>query len=333
MNFKRDVDEIMKNIQVGDEMTNNILNATTRKNRECRYIRKNIMAVIVAAVLCIGTFTFAIASDELVAFWNKITDTVSDDNFQVGEEDFLMEKGYIDVDNNVSDTYDGVEVTLMQTVADKYGMIIYLHIKSEEINFKKFKNGQNEFRLVNVILEDYGQITRSIGRIEPISKHEGVMEIETSLNNRDEMSFEGKRITVKLAELQRIYPKQKMLKEGKWELSWIGKNCTDSKVIELEHSKTQDGVVIPLKSIEITPLTININYMNQVYDEEGIGVNPQFVYTFVMKDGTKFKIDGYGFDLRGGTSMDSGCRWYFANALNIYNIDYVIVDDIKYDVK
>ena len=54
MSFRKDVDEMMKNVQVDYEMTNNIMNNTVRNSgKKYRGFRKKAIVVVTLATLCI----------------------------------------------------------------------------------------------------------------------------------------------------------------------------------------------------------------------------------------------------------------------------------------
>lgn len=62
MSFRKDVDEMMKNVQVDYEMTNNIMNNTVRNSgKKYRGFRKKAIVVVTLATLCIGTMAVGVS--------------------------------------------------------------------------------------------------------------------------------------------------------------------------------------------------------------------------------------------------------------------------------
>ncbi len=332
MNFRNDVNKIMKNVQVDEKMTNEILNQTTRRNKAHAFGKKRVAVVAMAAVLCIGSV--AVAANEVTGFWNNIVDRF----MQVEEQEKteLIEKGYVDTgdEKNVSATAEGITVSLLQTVADKKGMYIYLNVKSDKIKLEE----NMFFNICYVSLEGKGRIEKRVDGINLISENEGVVELYAGADIDDfGLDIEGKKIEVILSDLQNISMQNdeidyRTVTNSKWELRWIGKNSGDSKVIPLNNSIVQDNVTIKLKKMEITPLSVKIEYNTSKWDPmEG----PDWLdipFTIVMKDGSIFELpeDGSG---EKGAEQGGSCEVIdFAKVLNIYSIDHVIVGGTSYDV-
>lgn len=333
MNFRKDINQIMKNVQVDDEMTNKIMNQTVRKCKIHSFGKKRVAVVAIAAVLCIGSV--AVAANEITGFWNNIVDRF----IQADEQDKteLVEKGYADMTDkeNASATAEGITVSLLQTVADKNGIYIYLDVKSDKTKLEE----NMFFNLVNVKLEGVGRIEKSVSGLSLISDYEGVMEIYGGADVEDnELNIEGKKIELTLGDLQNIEIQPddvdyKTIMNSKWKLSWTGKNSSDSRVIQLNQNMKQDNLKVEMKKMEITPLSIKIEYSTSEWDATEGPDDLILPITIVMKDGSKFELseDGSGQE---GAEIGRNCmRIDLAKVLNIYNIDYVIVCGKSYDVK
>lgn len=332
MNFRNDVDKIMKSVQVNDEMTNEILNQTTRRNQKHAFGKKRVIAVAMAAVLCMGSV--AVAANEVTGFWNNIVGRF----LEVGEQEKteLMEKGYVDTvdEEKLSVTAEGITVSLLQTVADKNGMYIYLNVKSDKIKLDE----NMFFNISNVRLEGKGRIEKSVSGINLISENEGVVELYATADIEDDgLDIEGKKIEVELSDLQNIEIQNdeiyyRTLTNSTWKLSWNGKNCADSKIIPLNDSIILDNVTIKLKKMEVTPLSIKIEYNAPEWDTmEGPDLL-DIPFTIVMKDGSRFKLLEDGSGGKGAEQNGTCIVIEFEKVLDIYNIDHVIVGGTSYDV-
>lgn len=332
MKFKDDINKIMKSIQVNDEMTNNILNNTIRNNKARKIGKRRVVALVMTVVLCIGSV--AVGANQMTGFWNNLVDRYLKANGQ--EKTEMVGKGYVDTGagKNVSTTADGITVSLLQTVADKNGMYIYLSVKSDA----KLNGEMLFFNMVYARLEGKGRIEKSQD-ISLISDHEGILEIYAAAGLEEErLNIQGKKIEVTLENLHKVKTKNDKLQyetvvKGKWKLGWIGKSSMDSKVVELKGSLNQDDVTINLKRMEITPLSVKIEYSTSEWDStEG----PDWLdipFTIVMKDGSKFRLRKDGSDEKGAVQDGYCTNIMFKKVLNIYNIEYVIVNGKKYNVR
>ena len=98
MSFRKDVDEMMKNVQVDYEMTNNIMNNTVRNSgKKYRGFRKKAIVVVTLATLCIGTMAVGVSG--FSGAWNNIVQLIQHKGIEMDEAQAVnfSKKGYIDV--------------------------------------------------------------------------------------------------------------------------------------------------------------------------------------------------------------------------------------------
>lgn len=344
MNFRNDVNKIMKNVQVDYEMTDKILNSTTRKNKACGFSGKRVVAVAMAAVLCLGTMVVGVSG--VTGVWDDIVGKVKDGILEVGKQQQikLVDNGYVYTANEdeVTASSKGISVSLIQTVADKKGIYVYLKIKSE--NIKLTENMQ--FWDIRIKLEGVGEIQKQMGMITPISDYEGIMEIYGGIdgyNDEGTLKFEGKKLEVILTDLEDLstaknvinengYLEEKVdkLVESQWNLSWIGKANTDSKVIQVSETMDVNGNMTKINSLEITPLSVYFRFDYFELKEDNYFF--EIPFAIIMKDGTKYK---YEYDKTGVEDIFQGVTQTYiriTNPIEINDIDYIEVCGTRYDV-
>lgn len=357
MNFKNDIDKIMDSvdIQVDNDMKRKILNQTTRKESRQRVwgTGRRAAAVAMATVLCVGTV--AVGAAELPKLWNSTVTKFFKANEKTQEK--LVQKGYVDVKETKEESTDvlvaenkGITVSVKQTLADKYGIRIYLDVKST--NGLKLTGNRlfdvNDFYIDGKDIYDnqgggFVEEQYKISDYERIYKLYGVNEAATDIA--------GKKIKIHLADL--IGGDQKLdddvLVPGDWNLSWTAKSNTATKTIKLDGSYEIKGVVkgetrsavCNLKSLEISPLSFHLTYdckdWKNVSGELGETTIPMKI---VMKNGevyarsTKDKVDEDHILSGAGSQGDQDELTFFDNfALDIDNIDYVEVAGVRYNVK
>lgn len=82
MSFRKDVDEMMKNVQVDYEMTNNIMNNTVRNSgKKYRGFRKKAIVVVTLATLCIGTMAVGVSG--FSGAWNNIVQLIQHKGIEI----------------------------------------------------------------------------------------------------------------------------------------------------------------------------------------------------------------------------------------------------------
>ena len=176
MSFRKDVDEMMKNVQVDYEMTNNIMNNTVRNSgKKYRGFRKKAIVMVTLATLCIGTMAVGVSG--FSGAWNNIVQLIQHKGIEMDEAQAVnfSKKGYIDVADadKVTATNNGITVSLIQTISDKKSIYLYLKVKSED---KKLNNGMS-FVGAKINIKGFGNIDGVAGDLNVTSDYEGVFEV------------------------------------------------------------------------------------------------------------------------------------------------------------
>lgn len=363
MNLKKDIDKVMDSVDVTvDEcMKNKILERTTRAGkRKVFYGKTRIVVVAAALVLCISTVTAG--AGRISALWNEAVAKISKTNVKTQEK--MVQKGYADVrgteqsdvketeqsaDDVISARNNGISVSLKQTLADRYGIRIYLDVKSTN----GLKLTGNRLFEDNDIYFDGKKIgiNEGAGFVEDqykISDYEHIYELYSIYNKATDI--EGKEIGIHLGNL--IGGEKKLdddvLVSGNWDLHWVAKSSTESKKIPLSGSYQLKGTVAGktrytecrLKTFEISPLSFRLTYecedWNHISKELEYSAIPLKV---VMKDGTvyargtKDKVDEDHVLGGAGSNTDTEELSFFDEyVLDIDNIDYVEIAGTRYDL-
>ena len=300
-----------------------------------------------AAVLCLGTMVVGVSG--ITGVWDDIVGKDADEILEVNKEQQikLVDNGYVytaDVDK-VTASSKGISVSLIQTVADKKGIYVYLKVKSENIKLTE----NMKFWDMRIRLEGVGDITQQMDMITPISDYEGVMEIYGGIAgcNKGALDFEGKKIEVVLTDLEDLstaysvideygYDVEKVDKivKSQWKISWIGKGNADSKIIQLAETMDVNGKQAIIKSFEITPLSVHIKF-----NYPRLGSNNEWIeipFAVIMKDGTRHKY----YDLYNMESIYQGVFQSVGEIflriikpIDINDIDYIEVCGTRYDVE
>lgn len=357
MNFKNDIDKIMDSvdIQVDNGMKRNILNQTTRKESRQRVwgTGRRAAAAVMATVLCVGTV--AVGAAELPKLWNSTVTKFFNANEKTQEK--LVQKGYADVKETKEEATDvltseknGIRISVKQTLADKYGIHIYLDVKSTN----GLKLTGNRYFDVNDIYVDGKDIynNEGAGFVEKkykVSDYEHIYELYGVNDTATDIA--GKKIKVHLADLMGGDQKldEDVLVKGDWNLNWTAKGNSATKIIKLDGNYEIKGVVkgktlsavCNLKELEISPLSFHLTYdckdWAKISDELD---NKLIPLKIVMKNGevyarnTKDKVDedhvlsGAGFE-----GENEELAFFDDFAFDTDNIDYVEVAGVRYDVK
>lgn len=306
MNIKNDINNLMKNVQVDYEMTNNILNNTVRRNKSKLRVKKAVVLTALA-VCCMGTMVVGVNGFSYA--WNHIVDKIANGTLKVDKEWMikLSENGYVDVADKekVKCTRNGVTVSLIQTVSDKKGIYIYLNVKLDKGNLRENMG----FSHISINVEDVGEITRQHGDITVVSENEGVIELYGSIANSrkiNTLEVSGKKVEVKLIDLEdsnnaKVFInkdgyqqiKNETVADGKWNISWVAKGNKSSKHINIDEELDMPNGKLKINSFEITPLSVNIEfeYPDRVEYEE-----VEIPFEIIMIDGTKYVYKKEGGD-------------------------------------
>ena len=197
MSFRKDVDEMMQNVQVDYEMTNNIMNNTVRNSgKKYRGFRKKAIVVVTLATLCIGTMAVGVSG--FSGAWNNIVQLIQHKGIEMDETQAVnfSKKGYIDVADadKVTATNNGIKVSLIQTISDKKAIYLYLKVKSED---KKLNNGMS-FVGAKINIKGFGNIDGVAGDLNVTSDYEGVFEVRMDVLSEykeKNLDIDGKDIT------------------------------------------------------------------------------------------------------------------------------------------
>lgn len=345
MNFRKDVNEIMKNVQVDYEMTDEILNNTTRRSKRKGFGMKKIVAVAMAAVLCIGTMVVGVGA--VTGVWNNIVEKIDGRNIEVDEQQQikLIDNGYVYTtdEDEVMASSKGISVSLIQTVADKKGIYVYLKVKSEKIKLTETM----KFWDIRIKLEGVGEIQQQMNMITPISDYEGIMEIYGGIDEYKEegtLEFENKKLEVILTDLEDLSTAKNIINEygyveekvdkivkSQWKLSWIGKGNTDSKKIQVSETMNVNGNKTKINSLEITPLSVYFKFDYFEFKDDNYFF--EIPFTIIMKDGTKYE---YEHDNTGFKDIFQGVTQTYiriTNPIDINDIDYIEVCGTRYYVE
>lgn len=343
MKFRNDVNKIMENVQVDYEMTDEILNSTTRKNKKRGFSPKRVVAVAMAAVLCLGTMVVGVSG--VTGVWDNIVGKVKDGILEVDKQQQvnLIDKGYVYTadEDEITTSSKGISVSLIQTVADKKGIYVYLKIKSENIKLTE----SMQFWDIRIKLEGVGEIQKQMDMITPISDYEGVMEIYGGIeayNDEGTLEFEGKKLEVILTDLEDLSTAKNVINEdgyveekvdkivkSQWNISWIGKGNTDSKVVQVSETMDENGNKTKINSLEITPLSVYFKF--DYFELKDANYFFEVPFAIIMKDGTKYEYDKTGFkDIFQGVTQT---YIRITNPIDINDIDYIEVCGTRYDVE
>lgn len=339
MSFRKDVDEMMKNVQVDYEMTNNIMNNTVRNSgKKYRGFRKKAIVVVTLATLCIGTMAVGVSG--FSGAWNNIVQLIQHKGIEMDEAQAVnfSKKGYIDVADadKVTATNSGITVSLIQTISDKKAIYLYLKVKSED---KKLNNGMS-FVWAKINIKGFGNIDGVAGDLNVTSDYEGVFEVRMDVLSEykeKNLDIDGKDIELNLNCLRQVYKTSADYKvnddiaQGEWKINWKGKSNNSSKVIKPNQTIIHHKNKLTVIKMEITPLTVTIDFdypARKEYEEIYIP------FTVVMKDGTKYKTTESGFNtIFYGNVMGKNLAMNISKPLDIDEIDYVDIAGQQYKVQ
>ena len=359
MKFRDDINKVMDSvdIQIDHEMKNKILDQTTRRSdsRQVLWgVRKKSVAVAMAAVLCIGTV--AVGASELPKLWNTTVAKIFNADEKTQEK--LAEKGYADIKETKENSTDvltatnnGITVSVKQVLSDKYGIKIFLDVKStNKLNLSDVGKVFDENGLYidgKDVYSNHGG--GALSKEYSVSDYGFVYEI--SCINESAVDIRGKEVSVHLANLVGGSHKldDDVLVEGDWNLHWTGKSNCDTKTIKLNNTYKGQGenqgktnyADYNLKSLEISPLSACLTYDCQDWAKVLAGLNDKPVpLKIVMKNGEAYGRTIYdGVDekhllgTQGGQDDKKEVFSFGDVALDIDNIDYVEVAGVRYDVK
>lgn len=215
----------------------------------------------------------------------------------------------------VSDTHEGVTISVEQAVAD--GKSAYLALRVEGQDIPKVTNLYYGETLVTIdgerasgwfvrVYDDlhwngeqyvYSDGTPASLSEERIVREDGSVEIDIALNGlRMTDSLLGKEITVTIDSLTLEKGTRETTIEGPWVLTWMAEGSDVSRTWEFSEELSYG---ITLKSVTLSPLSVRIEYEypplaivdDRAYAPDGREIlveEPVFLHQILMKDGTVY---------------------------------------------
>lgn len=355
MELKEKIDEVLENVKVGKELEDCIMKKTVRKEskRFPTYMPRKRLVICICMLILATSSIFAVAA-KFPHFWNETVAKL----FQVdnNQQDKLVEQGYVDIlskstmestqtKENTDSKNDlliaesnGVTVTATQTLADKYGIYVYLTVKT---NNGVTLNTDQVFDIWDITVDGKeGFFANMTARFVPDEKAISDSErgYEIWLVNTTGEPMTGKTLEIHLENLLQANKKQgdDILVEGVWDFKWNITNSTDSKVIELNDVVVTDGVKLSLDTIELSPLSYYVHYSSEgegITSEDFMGAQ----VSFIMKDGRIYNGENAKDEdlITGGPGMmgANGTLQMFDKVLDIEQLEAIKVNGKEYKIK
>lgn len=355
MELKEKIDEVLEHVKVGKELEDCIMKKTVRK--ESGHFRthmpKKRLAISMCMVILLTSSVFVVAA-KFPYVWNEtVAKLFQADNNQQNK---LVEQGYANVllkdpventtaKENADSKNDlliaesnGVTVTATQTLADKYGIYVYLNVKAN--NGVKLNTDQ-VFDIWDITVDDkegfFNNMTAGfVPDEESISDSERGYEIWLANTTGEPMT--GKTLNIHLENLLQADKKQgdHVLVEGIWDFKWDITNSTVSKVVELNDTVVIDDVELSLDNIELSPLSYYINYTSSgegTTSENFSGVQ----VSFIMKDGKVYNGENAKDEdlITGGPGMIGADRTLriFDKVLDLDELAAIKINGKEYKIK
>lgn len=355
MELKEKIDEVLENVKVGKELEDSIMKKTVRKESKNfgRHVLRKRLAISMCMAVLITSSVFVVAA-KFPHFWNEtVAKLFQADNNQQNK---LVEQGYANVlskapaenkeakentdskNNLLIAESNGVTVTATQTLADKYGIYVYLNVKAN--NGIKL-NSDQVFDIWDITVDNdkgfFNNMTAGfVTDEESISDSERGYEIWLANTTGEPMT--GKTLNIHLENLLQADKKQGdyVLVEGVWDFKWNITNSTASKVIELNDTIVADDVKLLLDSVELSPLSYYVHYTS---DGEGT-TSEDFMgaeVSFIMKDGRIYNGEN-GKDediITGGPGMigADGTLRIFDKVLDLDQLEAIKINGKEYKIK
>lgn len=215
----------------------------------------------------------------------------------------------------VSDSHEGVTVSVEQAVADGKSACLALRVEGPEVSditdlvygeVLVTINGERasgwSVRVYDDLHWDGEQYVYSDGTPASLSegrivREDGSVEIDIALNGLGMTdSLIGKEITVTIDSLVLEQGTKKTAIEGPWVLTWTAEGSDVSRTWEFSEELSYG---ITLKSVMLSPLAVRVEYEyppltiadDRAYAPDGLeilGEEPVFLYQILMKDGTVY---------------------------------------------
>ncbi len=320
-------------LRASDTVVQEVLEMTEKESRKT--IRKSTRTLLIAAViavLLVGTALAVTYPSWSPGLWDFLK--ISDEEAAALEDTDLVSRP------QVSDTHDGVTVSLEQAVIDGSTAIISLRV--EGLDVPEGRQPVLDGSLVTIdgeqpvgwgvrVFDDLHFMAEGVmyGDGTPAEQNEngvyvphtlredGSFEIDVTLNGlRLEDYLVGKEISVTIdrlgtASIENPFENREFTAEGPWVLTWKTEGSGESREWTLNEplafGVTLTGVQIAPLSIELDfeypPLTFRDGSLYNAEGDEFPEMEPLFLYQLIMKDGTESTgFLGYGF---GGPDADN----------------------------
>ncbi len=236
-----------------DRVENTLAGISIEKNG--RLSRKGFAAIVLAAVLAIGSIT-ALAAGYFQ--WNQKLAEI----FGIGkiQQDKLIEKGVTEqVKSSVTD--NGLTISLVQTLQDKNYFYALLEVTAPK-----------DIKLTDTNLFEEWQFDVSGQKDYSYSTGHGFMDViqEPEITNKryyeiwikKSIDFNGKNFTLHFKNLQADAGKLDMhtILEGDWTLTWKMSYNDSTEYFDINKKYNLSGYDVLVKRVEITPLSMTIYF-------------------------------------------------------------------------
>ncbi|MCL1823070.1 MAG: DUF4179 domain-containing protein [Oscillospiraceae bacterium] len=276
--------------EVPGEFHNSVLNTLeTQTKQPVKKERVKIMkfkTLIAAVVAVVMLGAISVGAYTLINGWNPKMAEIFDADEQTQEK--LTNNGMSKV-VNLSDTNNGVTLDVVQTVADANMAYILLRFSSENERLLEFEGFNDHYSISDRFhIEGYmDSLTpkekyngeRDFSNVFVSSMSSGIVEdsMETVIDengktvyqfyygitimNDNQQDYNNRVATVKFKDIGAYEGKLEgyyNVIEGEWEVSWLFEYQDYTKTYELNKSIDVNGVEVIVKSVEISPLALNI---------------------------------------------------------------------------
>lgn len=335
MSVKNKMDEMMESIVVEEELKERIMDQTVRKGKHRFHIwnvRQSVAAVL-ALLLVLGSATAVAAG--VTGHWNANVAEEFEADKKI--QDKLLKEEYardLTTDRQQGEILqakdNGVTVTVKQTLADKYGMYIFLEVEVDKklgikLDMDCLSIGPYLHKQIKGV--EYTNYSAGFVDLKKKSPYRMGYEFHMLNDNGKECDMRGKEISLHLKDLLQSDDarsgKEKVILKGEWNLKWKVKSNNKTIQIPVNQTVKKWGTTYDVKTVELSPLSGKVIYKcNGIEEEDKLDV------IYIMKDGTKYNdpanedswIDGGG-----GHFTEEGQLFGFSKVLDIDNLKSIII--------
>ncbi len=126
----KNIEVLMKNVVASDELKEKLRQQTIEKGNVLKYRKTSFKKVVLVACMCVVMLTMTIVTvanvDKIEDYFAKIL------GFDEKEYQDLVEDGFVQYHDIVSETKQGVTITIKETIADKSKLMILYCVKYED---------------------------------------------------------------------------------------------------------------------------------------------------------------------------------------------------------